>query len=44
MSMTLKGPPDGETKSARQEGIKALKKLFEAFEAQLNGSRRRKFE
>ena len=33
--LEVKRVPIDETKSARQEGIKALKKLFEAFEAQL---------
>ena len=33
--LEVKGTPNGESKPARQEGIKALKKLFEAFEAQL---------
>ena len=33
--LEVKGTRNGKTKSARQEGIKALKKLFEDFEAQL---------
>ena len=33
--LEVKDTHDGKTKSTRQEGIKALRKLFEDFEAQL---------